>query len=167
MSTIRTLADLHESSPYAWPGGYPVAFYSERGDTLCYVCLEKELANAEDASDDDFTYDVDTYHAEIEDGDQSAYGGVMCDACQKYIVEPTCPECGDDLIDGTSLLYADNVDASLMHRRCAAQLVTECKAKRVPGVGVQIVATKEPEYGWDDGTPWYARVGTVYSYPRS
>jgi hypothetical protein len=165
MSRIRTLADLHESSPYAWPGGYPVAFYDRSGGILCYDCAESELFSAEEMSDDDFTYDDGlTFHAEVENGDQQFYGGVMCDGCNEYIVEAQCPECSDPLFDGTAILHADNVDASMIHRRCAAKMVCDGAAQRVPGQGVKIVPQHELEYGWNDGAPWFAKSGTIYAY---
>jgi hypothetical protein len=156
---IRTLADLNESSPYAWPGGCPVAFYDHSGVVLCYDCLETELF-AE--VDEEYDGTMTTFESNVEDGDQQYYGGIMCDSCNQFIVEPVCPECGDELYDGSALLHADNVDASLMHRRCAVQLIAgrgSCGyAVRVPGVGVNIAA--------DSGThsPWYAPSGTVYRY---
>jgi hypothetical protein len=166
--SIRTLADLNESSSYAWPGGYPVAFYDHSGGILCYDCVEAELFAEVDA---DYDGTITTFESSVEDGDQQYYGGVMCDGCNEYIVPPCCPDCGDELYDGSALLHADNVDASLMHRRCAAKLVCEPGiepyrggAKRLPGIGIGIVATKDTEYGWDNGAPWYAPVGTIYSY---
>jgi hypothetical protein len=57
----RKLAELRESMPdgtlpaYAWPGGYPIVYYTEEGLTVCPVC-----ANDPDTSDP--VADADIYY---------------------------------------------------------------------------------------------------------
>jgi hypothetical protein len=153
---LYTVAQLEKSGAYAWPGGYPVAFYPPGGGSaLCFDCAKTDLENGDGP-----------LMAQVEDGDGQYYGGVTCDGCGSYIVEPMCPECGDELFDGTPLVSADNVDAAFMHTRCAAKLVCERKAARIPGKGVRILPQYPVKYGWDDGSPWYARANTLYKYAR-
>jgi hypothetical protein len=155
----------------AWPGGYPLVFFHmQYGDNggccFCHDCA-LEIAKEIDAGETDGTIDYD-----VENGDQAYYGGVTCDGCGEYIVEASCPECMNefkDMKDPRAVLTADNVDAAWLCRSCAAKLVTSCEngkpqAKRIPGIGIEILATKETEHGWDNGTPWYASAGTVYRY---
>lgn len=157
---IRTVEELEECGPYAWPGGYPLAFYpvnkyGDGGDVvLCYEHALQALADPDEYSDG-LNYG---FVPEIIDADQLAYGSVKCDVDYQYIAPPQCPECGDELYDGSRLMHADNVDASLIHLRCAVELVGHEVACRVPGKGVVIV-NNEDKYG-----PWYAPVGTVYTY---
>lgn len=154
----RTVDQLEACGSYAWPGGYPLAFYpcDRHGDMAGVVlCLDCAKSSLED--DDDFGI-----LAEVEDSDQQYYGGVTCDGCGDPVVEPDCPECGDSLFDGTALMHADDVDASLLHRRCAAEMVGR-HAVRKPGIGIEIAACRNGDYHtWR--APWYAPVGTVYSY---
>lgn len=171
----RTVDQLEGCGSFAWPGGYPLGFYpcDRFGDPAGVVlCLDCAKASLED--DNDFGI-----LAEVEDGGQQYYGGVTCDGCGDPIVEPICPECGDSLFDGTALMHADTVDASLLHRHCAAAMVYRSlrasvndgtehpsdirgpHAVRRPGLGIEIIA--EPGCTWSSA-PWYAPVGTIYRY---
>lgn len=165
MSTIiKTVADLEASGRYAFPGGYPVVYYpvDEHGQSddtqVCFDCAKRDLKDASAYSDGQ-NAGFDRY---VEQGDQQYYGGLTCDQCSQYIVEPACPECGDELFDGSRLLHADNVDASLLHLHCAAQLLAgrgECgSAERIPGVGIKVSTAGGVH------SPWYAPAGTIYRY---
>jgi len=36
--------DVNDQLPaYAWPGGYPIVYYTGHGDALCYKCATEEL----------------------------------------------------------------------------------------------------------------------------
>lgn len=158
MSKLHTVTELEETGLYAWPGGYPLVFFGQDGTLLCQGCARTDLENGDGPID-----------VQVEDGGQRFYGGVQCGACGETIVEAECPECMDALFDGTPLMHADNVDASLMHTRCAAKLVQDgmqetrengnvygygkTLATRIPGVGITITQKA-----------WYANVGTVYQY---
>lgn len=172
MTILRTVADLDETGPYAWPGGDPVGFYpvddygSTDGTVICFDCARRDLEDDSEYSDGQ----NGGFLAEIEGGDQRFYGGISCDQCSEWIVEPCCPECGDELSTKTRVLYANTVDANTLCLDCAARLLASCvngtrAARRVPGVGVEILPTLDPpRYGWDAGTPWYAPAGTIYAY---
>lgn len=186
MAMIHTLHALKETGPYAWPGGYPLAFYlAGAGIVLCHDCATEALT---EAVRDDVTQFVETgkrgktarelqLTAEIVDSDQLAYGGVACE-CGAWIGEPVCPECGDELVDASQdrsaglsvpVLHCETADAVWLCQHCAAKLVANGQARRLPGVGIEILATvpeADRAYRWDDGTPWYSRAGAVYEYPQ-
>jgi hypothetical protein len=152
---IRTLTELEESGRYAWPGGYPVVYLDRDSSQLCYDCAKRDLESAAEGGE---SIELDSY---VEQGDQQFYGGVYCDQCSQYIVEPCCPECGDEFAGKTRILHADNVDASELCLHCAAQLVGwrtfAGAAERIPGIGIRILKG-------DMHSPWYAPAGTVYRY---
>lgn len=173
---IRTVARLEKVGSYAFPGGYPLVFFPPDGSVqLCFDCAKTVLEDGDGPVD-----------YQVEDSDQAYYGGTLCDGCGAAIVDALCPECADELFDGSRILHADNVDASMIHARCAAKMVvqycddmatesqlahtnpartdhywravsTNPRARRIPGIGVEIV---DSEYG----RAWYARPGTIYSY---
>lgn len=168
---IRTVARLEKTGRYAWPGGYPLVFFPPDGGCfLCFDCAKETLEN-----------DDGPINYAVEDSDSQYYGGIHCDGCNAEIVAAFCPECMDELAD-KKRLFAENVDASQLCFDCAVALVRRhCRAiknepwehpsdmrgphaRRIPGVGIEILPTKEKEYGWDDGAPWYAKSGTIYRY---
>ena len=45
MKHIKTTAQLRailRAGPYAWPGGYPMFFVTNDGDSLCFECVRAE-----------------------------------------------------------------------------------------------------------------------------
>lgn len=149
---IRTVARLEAQGRYAWPGGYPLVFIpADESGLLCFNCAKTDLENGDGP-----------IACQVEDSDQKFYGGVTCDGCGDEIVEAECPECMNPLHDATPLLYADNVDASMIHASCARKLVAalvdaeegnqyEGRAALLPYGGIVIVQA-----------PWYAPTGTKY-----
>lgn len=183
-----TVAELDECGRYAWPGGYPLEFFAvdEHGDNggvvMCFDCARETLLMAERG--EEYSDGLTRIDAQICE-EQQYYGGVTCDACYRYVIDPVCPECGDEFGDKPRL-QADNVDALWVCRTCAAKMVVQAcddaatedqlanclperspqwyraiatnpRAKRLPGVGIQII---DSPYG----VPWYANVGTIYRY---
>jgi len=39
---IRDLMDGGDAPAHAWPGGYPIAYYCEDGETVCADCINME-----------------------------------------------------------------------------------------------------------------------------
>lgn len=171
LNQFKQQTKVDEVGYAAWPGGYPLVFFHmQNGDNGgCLFCHDCALAIAKEIDAGEETGKIDY---DIENGDQAYYGGVTCDGCGEYIVEASCPECMNEFSDmknPRAVLTADNVDAVWLCLKCAAKLVTSCEngkpqAKRIPGIGIEILATQEPKYGWDKGTPWYAPAGTIYRY---
>ena len=44
MNTLEFKTALRRG-PYAWPGGYPLYFICEDGESLCFTCAHKEFVN--------------------------------------------------------------------------------------------------------------------------
>lgn len=40
--TGREFRETLRAGPYAWPGGYPLAFLTSDGETLCFDCAKTE-----------------------------------------------------------------------------------------------------------------------------
>jgi hypothetical protein len=62
--------ELHK---YAWPGGYPIIYYSKDGGTLCPVCAQKI-----DDDEDDYDY-IDQFYIYYEGPPE------ICDECSAEI----------------------------------------------------------------------------------
>jgi len=45
ISTGAEVASTLRAGPYAWPGGYEIAFLADDGGTLCFDCTRKEFHN--------------------------------------------------------------------------------------------------------------------------
>ena len=42
LKTTKEVKTAIRSGPYAWPGGYPLFFIADDGDTICYRCARNE-----------------------------------------------------------------------------------------------------------------------------
>jgi len=110
--------------PYAWPGGYPVAYYPENedgdivGDVVCADCRQQEWVEDQ----------TTTAHAEIE---EEAYERALtCDGCACEIVPQQCRLCHDPIDE----LPYDQTDRELprfasdyyvAHGHCVARSVQD------------------------------------------
>ena len=66
----------------AWPGGYPIVYYTADGDTLCGECAQ---ATASDPTEIPGTLPIgyDVLEGTVED-----HGEVSCTNCNKVLVGP-------------------------------------------------------------------------------
>ena len=148
---IRNLADFHDAMSMA-TFGYERYFLpcDDSGDidgsTMCASCVEKELETrlTHDAS---FTLDDFGYIMQVADSDTGLHGGITCDQCYTYAVEPTCAECGDatsdDETDSVILFHISGEMA--LHLSCAAKLVNKGIANRLPGRGISVSYARQRE----------------------
>jgi hypothetical protein len=73
---------------FAWPGGYPMAYVTEGGDTLCADCATAELTSWRVNESDDppaawLSFGNDTDYPETDE---------RCDNCGRVICEGTARE---------------------------------------------------------------------------
>lgn len=94
-------------APYAWPGGYAIAWYND-GDILCPQCARQEYEADEDTR---AAFRAGEWHCDITNSDDT-YRGVQCDNCHDWIVAPACIVCGNDLTDerACNVWYEPNGD---------------------------------------------------------
>ena len=89
-------ADDCDFSPYAWPGGYPVAYYPYQhpgdapsgylvGDVLCADCAKAEWAADPNAR----------FYPQFEE--EALERDIMCDNCHTIIVPQQCRLCFDSI----------------------------------------------------------------------
>ncbi|MDQ3540313.1 MAG: hypothetical protein M3440_06455 [Chloroflexota bacterium] len=127
--------DIEQSNPYmpfdtreaaeasmfparAWPGGYDIAYVGD-GFVICSECALK--AYRDDGEPDheglhNGEIIASVWHADTEDS-----GGVTCDHCNEYIVEPFCVECGDE--EGDDLMFRHDNYNMFIHPKCLAERV--------------------------------------------
>lgn len=149
---VRNLAD-YETAMSLWDGGYEKYFLScdESGDidgsAMCPGCVKKELeTRAEYGEGSSVTMDDFGYRLEVSDSDTGLHGGVICDQCYAYAVEPTCAECGDDLYgDKDARILFHTSGEMALHLHCAMPLIANGVARRVPGSGIDISYARQRE----------------------
>lgn len=82
---------------YGWPGGYPLAWYTSDGGTLCGKCANEAVQFYADHADEEDEYifiesELPRDYSLLEEGP-----AVYCDECNKLIFEglEECDGCGE------------------------------------------------------------------------
>jgi protein-arginine kinase activator protein McsA len=95
----------------AWPGGYPIVYYTDDATTLCAECATKqEIAN----QDEEWIIHGHLIDgADVLEGSAIDHGIVTCEECGREIIgledsEYVCATCGtvNDSIDGPCRMCA-------------------------------------------------------------
>lgn len=111
--------------PYAWPGGYVIAYYPpDAGIVLCAACAAAEYR--EDPEEGSMI------QGEIAEESQHSTG-LMCDGCNEWIIAPHCVDCGDDLDEiaaKTRTIFQDDTGEFFLCSHCLAEAVTRKRAHK-------------------------------------
>jgi hypothetical protein len=136
-------------SPYAWPGGYAVAYYDfDDGAELCADCARDHYMETGIRLDGD----------SVGDSDLARYGaGILCDGCSAEIVPPSCVECGADTFDNAPG-YSNFHTPAFRHEYGDRQLCARCMAKHVTEGNAEKVG--KGTYRLANDTAWYAPGGS-------
>jgi hypothetical protein len=82
--------DQNDDVPaYAWPGGYPIVYYTADGGQLCAACVNggngsRAAEELDSACPDDDQWRVEQYEI-LEGGPEDHGGEVRCDHCNTII----------------------------------------------------------------------------------
>jgi hypothetical protein len=134
-------------TPYAWPGGYAVAYYDECSE-LCADC----------ARDHYMETGIRLVHDNVGDSDRAHYGaGIWCDNCSAEIVPPSCAECGADTFDNQPV-YGHFHSPAFWHAYGDRQICARCMAQHV--VNGHAHKTGKGTYHLDNDAVWYAPGGS-------
>lgn len=84
LSVLQDKEGDSQFDPFAWPGGYPIAYYMADGEMMCAECLNKnlELVRSETlcpADESDIQWRVVDFS--ILEGTEEDYGRQFCSNC--------------------------------------------------------------------------------------
>ncbi len=107
---------------YAFPGAYPIEYVTPDTTILCARCARKAYTE-EDDPDHAFARDGKIEGYIVEESQHST--GLMCDACDYWIIEPHCIECSDDYTSlarqGRVLVFGNEEGDKCVCERCLAK----------------------------------------------